>query len=163
MKVDFSFFLQKFPEAALPVLLSEDAHHDFALENEPLPTVAITQYIARYEAVEPDEFTEYVPCFRLPKNIGLNDHVQAVVYWKAGLMNYDYVLATYNTKTGSMIDKKAIAGMKVIEDKIKQIVASIDDKRFIYVAESDAKNHFDFDADATRMRQLEILENGIIE
>jgi hypothetical protein len=73
------------------------------------------------------------------------------------------VLATYNTKTGSMIDKKAIAGMKVVEDKIKQIVASIDEKRFIYVAESDAKSHFDFDADATRMRQLEILENGIIE
>ncbi|MEO0043461.1 MAG: hypothetical protein RL329_2909 [Bacteroidota bacterium] len=163
MKVDFSFFLKKFPEAALPVLLSEGAHHDFAKENEPLPTAAITQYIARYEAVEPDEFTEYVPCFRLPTKIGLNDSVQAVVYWKAGLLNYDYVLATYNAKTGAMIDKKAIAGMKVVQDVVKQIVATIDAKRFIYIAEGDIKNNLDFDADATRMRQMEILENGIIE
>jgi hypothetical protein len=159
MKINFDFFLEKFPEATLPVLLSEGAHHDFAQENDPLPLAAIDQYIARYEAHAPDDYTEYVPCFRLPASAGLEKGIQAVVYWKAGFLNYDYVLATYNAKTGMMLDKKAIAGTKVNGNEVKQIVATIDTKRIIYVAESSIGTA----ADDTRLRQLELLENGMIE
>ena len=109
-KAKFKDFLERFPELPLPLTLRDDSHHDFE-QNKPLSDEMIASYITRYEIGQVDDFTEYVACFSFPKVA--KQPYQAVVYWKAALMQYDYVLATYSLD-GNMIDKKAIAGTKVV-------------------------------------------------
>jgi hypothetical protein len=157
MKVNFANYLGRFPEVELPVTLRDDSNHDFE-GNDPLQAEMIEQYITRYEATEMDEFTEYIACFRLPKN---NDF-QTVIYWKAALLNYDFVVATYG-KEGNMIDKKAIAGLKVVGQDITRIIATIAEDLAINVAEGMEVSGGDFDADTTKARRFQILESGLIE
>lgn len=159
MKIKLKHFLDKFPEVELPVTLRDDSHHDFAQTNDPLPAEMIQEYIVHYEATEPDELTEYIACFQLP--IEKKDF-KAVVYWKAGLLNYDYVLATYDIKIGSMIDKRAIAGTKVVGNSVKLIIALIKEDLSIHIAEG-VEQGAEYDADSTKIRRFEILDNGRIE
>ena len=169
MKVDFKNFLDRFPKIELPVTLRDDSHHDFE-QNDPLQAQMITDFVAHYEAVEPDEFTEYIACFQLPQTRQLAGEEQpkkttfhAVMYFKASLLQYDFVLATYSP-TGVMIDKKAIAGMKVVGDKVRQTVATIDEKFSIFTAEGAITEGDEFyDANATKPRRFEILEDGRLE
>jgi hypothetical protein len=157
MKVNFTNYLGRFPEIELPVTLRDDSNHDFEA-NPPLQDEMIDQYIMRYEAVEMDDFTEYMACFQLPKS----EKFQALVYWKAALMNYDFVIATYG-KDGNMIDKKAIAGIKVIGQDISRSIATINDDLSINIAEGMEVNGGDFNADTTKARRFQIAENGLIE
>jgi hypothetical protein len=157
MKVNFTNYLGRFPEIELPVTLRDDSNHDFEA-NPPLQDEMIEQYITRYEAVEVDDFTEYMACFQLPKN----EKFQAIVYWKAGLMNYDFVIATYG-KDGNMIDKKAIAGIKVVGQDITRSIATINDDLSINIAEGIEINGGDFNADTTKARRFQILDNGLLE
>ena len=144
MKIKLSHFLEKFPKIELPVTLSEESHHGFSKENDPLPAEMILEYITHYEASEPDEFTEYIACFQLPLE---KKTYSAVIYWKAGLLNYDYVLATYDKKIGSMIDKRAIAGTRVVGNNIKLAVAIIKEDMSIHIAEG-VEEGADYDADS---------------
>jgi hypothetical protein len=157
MKVNFTNYLGRFPEIALPVTLRDDSNHDFEA-NPPLQDEMIEQYITRYEAVEVDDFTEYMACFQLPKT----EKFQALVYWKAALMNYDFVIATYG-KDGNMIDKKAIAGIKVVGQNITRSIATINDDLAINIAEGMEINGADFNPDTTKARRFQILDNGLIE
>jgi hypothetical protein len=157
MKVNFTNYLGRFPEIELPVTLRDDSNHDFEA-NPPLQDEMIDQYITRYEAVEMDDFTEYMACFQLPKS----EKFQAIVYWKAGLMNYDFVIATYG-KDGNMIDKKAIAGIKVVGQDITRSIATINDDLSINIAEGIEINGGDFNADTTKARRFQILDNGLLE
>jgi hypothetical protein len=157
MKVNFTNFLSRFPEIELPVTLRDDSNHDFE-ENPPLQAEMIEQFITRYEAVEMDEFTEYLACFQLPKK----EKFQGLVYWKAALLNYDFVVATYS-KDGNMIDKKAVAGIKVVGQNITRSIATINDDFAINIAEGVEINGSDFSADSTKARRFQILENGLIE
>jgi hypothetical protein len=157
MKVNFTNYLGRFPEIELPVTLRDDSNHDFEA-NPPLQDEMIDQYITRYEAVEMDDFTEYMACFQLPKS----EKFQALVYWKAGLMNYDFVIATYS-KDGNMIDKKAIAGIKVVGQDITRSIATINDDLAINIAEGMEINGGDFNADTTKARRYQIVDNGLIE
>jgi hypothetical protein len=157
MKVNFTNYLGRFPEIELPVTLRDDSNHDFEA-NPPLQDEMIEQYITRYEAVEMDDFTEYMACFQLPKS----EKFQALVYWKAGLMNYDFVVATYG-KDGNMIDKKAIAGIKVVGQDITRSIATINDDLSINIAEGMESNNGDFNADTTKARRFQILDNGLLE
>lgn len=116
----FQHFLSRFPETELPVTLSEDTLSDFNLYNEPITEALSRQFIERFEEVLPDEFTEYVPCIKVPGTKGYH----ALVYWKAGLMTYEYILATY-TKAGLLIDKKTIAGTIFDGQDVKKSVATI--------------------------------------
>jgi hypothetical protein len=157
MKVNFTNYLGRFPEIELPVTLRDDSNHDFEA-NPPLQDEMIEQYITRYEAVEVDDFTEYMACFQLPPSAKF----QAIVYWKAGLLNYDFVIATHG-KDGNMIDKKAIAGIKVVGQDIVRSIATIDSDLAINIAEGMEINGGDFNADATKTRRFQILESGLIE
>jgi hypothetical protein len=156
-KVDFNLFLDFFPQVELPITLTDDLHFDFSKENNALPLAVISQYISRYEAIEADEFTEYVPCFRLP----IAEHYQGLVYWKAGLLTYDYVLVTYS-KTGNMIDKRAISGTKIEGQNIRKTVATIDEHLTIFVVEGVANEPFNYEANSSRVQRIEIEENGRI-
>ena len=157
MKVDFTNYLGRFPEIELPVTLRDDSNHDFEA-NPPLQDDMIEQYITHYEAVEVDDFTEYMACFQVPKS----EKFQALVYWKAALMNYDFVISTYG-KDGNMIDKKAIAGIKVVGQNISRSIATIHEDLAISIAEGIELSNGDFDPDTTKARRFQILDNGLIE
>lgn len=143
----------------MPITLGEDSHHVFGTENDPLNDVLIEQFIHPLEAVTPDdEFTEYVPCF------GIADTEQfiALVWWKAELLNYEYVLATFTLK-GEPISHQTIAGTRVQDGKVHRSVATINAEYEIAIAEgvSDDGNLL-FDASSSKTRFLEILINGEI-
>ena len=95
--------LHYFPETELPVLISEDHLSEFEINSDPFPQVFIDEVLLEWEK-DADEFTEFIPCFRLPKEEKFN----AIVYWKGALLRYDFVLVTLD-KNGELINKKSIA------------------------------------------------------
>jgi hypothetical protein len=160
MTIKIDNFIGKFPKVDLPVILSEDAHHEFSKENDPLNTPMIDVFIAKYEANEPDDFTEYIPCFSLPLS---NKPFAAIVYWKAGLLTYDYVLATYDMKSGVMLDKRAISGTKVVDNAVKRSVAIIKEDLSIDVAEGVSETGVEYTAETSKAKRFSILDTGHIE
>lgn len=156
MHVDFDHFLEKFPLIELPVTVSEDTHLEIGEANEPLPSLMIEQYLADDSD---DEFTEYIACFRLPKQ----KEFEAIVFWKAGLLVYEYILATYS-RNGDPLAAEVIAGTTVQGELLIQTVATIDQELAIYMATGAAsvKSGEALDASNSKMKHLEILENGQI-
>ena len=154
-QVNFGHFIDKFPVVDLPIILSEESIHDFSNENDPLPLLMIQQYLSM---PDDDEYTEYIPCFRFPNPTG----IQAIVYWKAGLLDYQYILATFTTK-GVPVDLKILSGLTVVDNKIIQSVASIDEDWIITVAagQMDDKESV-YDATTSRMTSMELMANGMI-
>lgn len=105
-----------------------------------------------------DEFTEFLSCFRIPDTKDFH----ALVYWKAGLLTYEYIVATF-TKKGILIDQQSIAGTKVENDLIARTVATIDDEWNIFVVggvTSDVNNAYD--GTLSKSIQFMIKENGQI-
>jgi hypothetical protein len=157
-KVDFRHFLEKFPEVELPITLGEEAHHDFSLTNDPLPTLMIAQYIDLIEGGESDELTEFIACFQIPET----GEFYAVVYWKAELMAYQYVLATFSKK-GVLIDKRTIAGTYSDGKTLTQSVATIDEDWTIHIVTGQtAVERRVYDASSSTAYELEILPDGQI-
>lgn len=155
----FQDFLAKFPPVAMPVTLGEDTHHTFSAENEPLSAAMIEHFILPFEAgKEADEFTEYVPCFSLEGT----EQFYALVWWKAELLNYEYVLTTFNLQ-GQPIGRQIIAGMHMADDKVYTAVANINEDWEIAIAEGvSADGNQLFDPTSSRIRHLEIMVNGAI-
>lgn len=143
----------------MPVTLGEETHHVFSIENEPLSDELIAQFIHPTETVAPDdEFTEYVPCFAIDDT----EQFIALVWWKAELMNYEYVLATFNLK-GQLIDREVIAYTRVGEGQVHRAVATIGDDLEIVIAEGSSSDGNDlFDPASSRTREMEILASGEI-
>jgi hypothetical protein len=156
-KVSLESFLSKFPEINLPVVLSSDTHLTFSKKNELLHTLHIEQFIEIIEGKETDEFTEFIPCFSIPQTKDFH----AVVYFKAGLLDYYYVLATFS-KWGELIDKKVIAGTFSDGKNIAQSVATIDEDWTIHVVTGQSDPNESYDAAQSTAFELEILPNGSI-
>jgi hypothetical protein len=99
-----------------------------------------------------------VPCFRVADT----KEFYALVYWKAELMSYQYILVTFD-KWGQLIGKKAIAGTFSDGMQLTQSVATINEKRQIYVAsgQSDA-SQIDFQAANSSVQRMSILDDGQI-
>lgn len=175
LKNEFNLFLTYFPEIELPVLLGEEEHHTFSSENEVLPSDLVGKFLLQgdYEFVPlatniegelneaaESEFVEYIPCFKLPDT----ENFHAVVYWKADLLTYEYVLNTFDN-TGKSIAAHIIGGMKAEGNTVKQSVTSIQQDGFIYIAEGSAAYQAgttDFDALDEKTIRLELLNNGKI-
>jgi hypothetical protein len=157
-KLTFANFVAKFPPVAMPVTLGEDTHHAFGTENEPLTDELIVQFIHPTEGGgQDDPYTEYVPCFAIDNT----EQFIALVWWKAELMNYEYVLATFTAK-GELIDSQVIAQTKVEEGKIYHAVATISSDLEIVIAEGLSADDDSFDPASSRTRELEVLANGEI-
>ncbi len=158
-KIIFPDFIAKFPPVPMPITLGEDTHHVFGTENDPLSDAFIAQFIHPLETVTPDEeFTEYIPCF------GIADTEQfiALVWWKAELLNYEYVLATFTLK-GEIISRQVIAGTKVVDGNVYRAVATINEEYEIAIAEGVSLDGDKlFDPTSSKTRFLEILINGEI-
>ncbi len=151
----FNQFIQKFPEEKLPISITEESAFTYSLENEPLPQKAIDDFILPIEEVA-DELTEFVPCFRIE---GLKD-ATALLYWKASLLSYQYILATFE-KSGKLIDRQVIAGTVSDGHGIVRTVASIDEAMTIYMVSGMAEGSEDeYDASKSTAKELELLPDG---
>jgi len=157
-KVSFKQFAERFPAVELPVVLSEDTHHLFSKENDPLPEVMVKKFIEPIEGVDEDELTEYIACLRLPNTGPLT----AIVYWKAGLLSYEYVLATFNKK-GEFVDKRVIAGTFSSDGVLTQSVAQIKEDLSVIITsgQNDTAAHA-FDASSSTAYTLRLLLDGRI-
>jgi hypothetical protein len=158
-KLFFHDFLAKFPPVPMPVTLGEDTHHTFGTENDPLSDELIAQFIHPTESVAAeDDFTEYVPCFSIENT----DQFIGLVWWKAELLNYEYVLATFNDK-GNLIGRSVIAGTTIKDGVVTRSVAVINEEWEITVGEGTSPDGNQiFDPTTSRTRHLEILINGHI-
>lgn len=154
----FADFVAKFPPVPMPVTLGEETHHVFSTENEPLSDSMVMQFILPLdpEAAD-DEFTEYVPCFAIDNT----ERFIALVWWKATLLNYEYILATFTDK-GELIDRRVIAYTRVNEGVVRRAVSTIDDEWVIFVAEGESKDGITFDPTSSRTFDMEILVDGTI-
>ncbi len=156
----FSEFAELFPPVTMPIVLGEDTHHIFSRENKPLPQPLVDQFILPLEEKKQDalEWTEYVPCFAIADI----EHFVALVWWKAELLHYEYVLATFTPK-GELIDRRVIAFTRVQGDTIHRAMATIDEDWNIFIAEGEASGVDDsFDPTTSRMREMEIMPDGRI-
>lgn len=152
----FKAFLKYFPVVDLPITLNEEDHHTFSVENKPLPENLIQQFIEPYETEEVDEFTEYVPCFRLPKT----KEFYGVVFWRAKLMDYHYMLHTYN-KSGEFIQSIHIAGVRTDGREMARLFCTITDLNNIQLvagsADIDQKN---YEASDSKAFMIELDDEG---
>ncbi|MCB0568957.1 MAG: hypothetical protein KDC66_04305 [Phaeodactylibacter sp.] len=157
-KINFAHFLGKFPEVELPVTLGEESHHAFSQENEPMPPMMIEQFILPVEQAPADDYTEFVPCMKVPKT----GDFHAIIYWRAGLLNYQYTLATFTNK-GEWIDKRVIAGTFSDGETLTTSVATIDEDWMIYIVSGNAGgNGTAYDASSSTAYKLELLPDGKI-
>jgi hypothetical protein len=128
-KPSFTQFLNSFPPVELPFTLGEETHHLFSRENDPIPEAVIAEYILPLEGEdEDDDVTEYIACFSLPTPKSYH----AVVYWKAGVLNYNYKLVTFDTK-GNLIEQKVIAGTTYNGIELTQTMAAIQKDLMMYL------------------------------
>ena len=148
--------LQFFPPIELPITLTSEVHHLFSKENKLLPESLIRSFLR--EAEQEDEFTEYVACFSLPPT----EHFQPIVFWKASLMSYEYILATYQMD-GLMISNKVIAGTKSDGNTLLKRIATIDEEGLIIIAEGvGSLDERYYKANQSHTYQLEVTESGDI-
>lgn len=155
-KVNFPNFLKAFPKVILPVHLDAESHLTFSKENKPLPLQLIHAYISPHEKVEGDEFTEYIPCFQIPPQ----EHFVGVVYWKAQLLDYHYVLNTY-TKEGEFIHSYHIGGTRSDGQNIAQLLSTIQPNLQIHMAAGTTKvGDKEYNPTDTKVFKIELLSNG---
>ena len=155
----FKQFLALFPPVDLPATLTLDSHRTFEQINDLIPFDLASVFILQEDELPEEEFTEFLPCFILPEN---KKEFVSLVYWKAALMRYDFILATY-TRTGIPISRQVIAGTSSDGKTLTQKVATIQPDGSIDVIASttdvELKN---FDPAGTKELSFELLPNGFI-
>lgn len=155
-KLVLADFLEFFPEVDLPVTLTEDSSLEFSRINRPFTNKIIHKFILPIED-EVDDNTEFIPCFKIKDT--LNFH--ALVYWKAGLMNYEFRLITIQPD-GTLIDGKVIAGTLSNGETIIRTVSTIDTDWIIHtVVGEQAANTTQITTDS-KAYSLELLGSGEI-
>jgi hypothetical protein len=159
MDIKFDDFLQFFPEIQLPITLREDTYEELSVDIPPLPAVLIDYYILAQDEVD-DGMTEFIPCFRLPEA----EHYVGVVYWKAGLMSYEYILKTYTKDGEGVIDSHVIGGTVVNGTELIQSLAMIAADNSIYIATGALGNEeMDFDVSKNKTSTIEINDDGTLD
>jgi len=157
-KKNFNTYLKKFPEITPPVTLTEDSPRAFSSYNESFNALMIAEFLLQSEDSEPDEFTEFIPCLKIPNT----KDFYAVVYWKASLMNYQFILVTYN-KSGVLVDKAIIAGTSNQDGILVKSVASIDEDWIVTIVSGAVEfQQTDYDPKLSKAFSLEIMAGGKI-
>lgn len=154
----FIQFQDFFPEIELPIVLNSETHHVFTKENKALPQKLIETFILPIEEKLPDEFTEFVPCFKLPETGPL----KVLVYWKAELLSYQYVMVIYNKK-GEKLEHRVISGSFTDEQQTTQSIATLDQDFNIIIATGQMdRNATSFDPTTATTYKLKLLPDGTI-
>lgn len=153
-RLKFSDFIRCFSEVEWPAILTEESYRNFSDHNKPIPQLLLDAFVNPFEEV--DEHTEFIPCLTWK----VTDKVTAIIYWKASLLQYQYVLATYD-ENGLQLDNQTIAGAVYSDRKIIRKVSTIISDNNIQVVEG-AENITtgDLNAAGTNRYALEILEDG---
>ena len=155
----FQQFLDLFPEIELPITLNNEIHHTFSQQNDVIPQNIIQRLLVSLGESEIDPFTEYIACFRIPDT----HDFQAVVFWRADLLNYTYYLTTFSN-IGQLIDCKPIAGLEVLEnDILLQRIATIEEDWTIQIVEGEAKaDSLEYNPASSQIIDMELLSEGDI-
>lgn len=153
-------FLGRFPEIELPITISQDTINDISKASKPLPPEMIAEYLVPLEEGQVnDEYTEFVACFQLPSP----PNFTALVYWRADLLQYHYVLVTLEKKTGTLIDRRVIAGTTFVEGELTQSSAAIQEELTIYVVSGQGSaDEYDYKASGSTATRLQLSEEGKI-
>ena len=146
-------FIERFPELELPVSFTDENVSEFSRSNSPLAAGMIEKYIIPCEQ-EIDEFTEFVPCMRIPETYDF----YALVYWKGGLMNYQYIMLTI-TKDGDPIERKVLSGTYFDGKVLTKSVAHLDEDWSIHVVGGQSEDSL-YTAANSRSKVLELLPDG---
>lgn len=149
-------FLDYFPSIKLPITLSENSISHIEKASKILPESILDTTIRNWEKVDPDGFTEYVPCFTLAKN----ENFVLLVYWKASLLGFEYFAVTlgYDFK---LIDRKQIASTLHVRDQIKSSVVHIDeDLTFHVVASVNSVTAHSFNPSNSQAFHFEVNPSG---
>jgi hypothetical protein len=155
--MSFDQFLSNFPEVEPPFVITEVSIDSFRQTNDYLSDSTINEWIIPIEGEDPDEFTEFFPCLRLP----IQEKFQAIIYWKASLLRYEYILATLTLK-GELINKKVISGMLIQDNLIIKSVANIDEDLIIHIMTGSFFHDDLIDTDENRPYCMEIMPSGEI-
>ena len=157
--VTVSELLQFFPEVDLPVVFTDETLNVFSNENPPIPNTIIQTVIAEWEG-ELDEYTEIVPCVLVDSN----EDYHAIVYWKGGLLQYEFILLTIDARaeTPTMISRKVIGSTITENEIIKKSVASIDPDFIIHIIAGAGSAYGEYSADQSQAFTMEIQTTGDI-
>lgn len=157
--VTTSELLQFFPDVELPVVFTDETLNVFSQENPPIPNTIIQTVIAEWEG-ELDEYTEVIPCVRVDSN----EDYHAFVYWKGGLLQYEFILVTIDAKsdTPKMISRKVIGSTVTENEIIKKSVASIDPDYIIHIIAGAGSAYGEYSADQSQAFTMEIQTTGDI-
>jgi len=154
----FKDYLSRFGAEKLPIVLSDDNVAYFSNKNKPLSGDLIRQFIKQGDNAEDDELTEYIACCIIPDT----KDIHAVVYWKGGLLTYDYIMATYD-KNGILLHRKTLAGTRVEDQIVKQSVATIEtDWTINIIVGAQIAGDRLYDPQNSRNMSLELMPNGEI-
>jgi hypothetical protein len=155
---DFEFFLEYFPEVDLPVTLGEQTYIEFGRENNMLPASLVRKFLEPIQELPTDELTEYIPGFRIKETFGF----YAIVYWRASLAGYHYILTTF-TKKGEYIDQHVLAGTLLDGKAIFESVATIGlDWEIIIVSGKKSAGTAYYDPAGSTTIRLELMPEGTI-
>lgn len=148
-------FLSFFPLVDLPIALSDEIISQISKANKILPVIAITTFMSQWEP-ELDDATEIMACCQLPPE----EKYYSLVYWKAGLMSYEFILVTID-KEANLIQKKVIAGIISNGITIKQSTAKIEDDLTINIMVGEKKvDDLHYDPQNSQSYYVEVLPNG---
>lgn len=155
----FKAFLSCFSKENLPITFSDENIIYFSQMNKSLDEDFIRRFIRQGEKEsQDDEFTEYIACCKIPDT----QDIHAIVYWKGGLLQYDYILATYD-KNGVLIAKKVIAGIRSDGKVVVKSIATMDEDWIIHiiVGEQD-RDEILYNAQNSQSMTMELMVNGEI-
>lgn len=155
--IPFKKFLSYFPEVELPIILTSDSASEISKYNTPFAKQIVEEYCMEWDT-EVDEFTEYIPCFKLPET----GDFSVLVYYKATLLSYGFFIVSY-LNNGDLIGRKPLNSIELDSGKIKNSAAVIDEDWGINIVagEQDIKE-LDYRSDKSKMTSLEILPTGDI-
>lgn len=156
-KPSLSDLLKYFPEVEPPITFSEDYISTFSRKNDPLPLAVIEEFIKRWEDEEIDEFTEFIPCLKLS---GTEDY-HALVYWKGGLLRYEFKLVTLDKK-GGLISIKTIASTLSDNQLVRKSVARIDEDLIVHIVAGENIADDQYDPSHSQDFAMEIIPTGDI-
>ena len=157
--VTVSEFLQFFPEVELPVVFTDETLNVFSQENPPLPNTIVQTVIAEWEGAL-DDYTEVIPCVLVDSN----EDYHAFVYWKGGLLQYEFILVTIDARaeTPTLISRKIIGSTVTEGDIIKKSIASIDHDLIIHIIAGAGSAMGEYSADQSQAFTMEIQTTGDI-
>lgn len=147
-----------FPKVELPIEITEDLVMTAETVNKVFPTEIIEEFIVKWEGGEDfDEFTEFVPILRIQDA----EEFFALVYWKGGLMKYEYILVTLD-KLGNFIARKPIASTLSDGKTVKKSVSKIDEDMIIHIMAGENMVNGKYDPSRSQAFNMEILFSGDI-